>query len=491
MPTVLVVNSIKQKVWAREKMTNGSSPLEMVEEYLGRFEGTPVVELIAPGGVTSFPNASPRETEDKKSALVEAFSEIFADYDRIIYLWSDTPFLDRKLTDDLLTHHDRYMSQYTFSDGWPLGLTPEILEKSAMEKLALLGRGDDSPLSRDALFTLIQKDINAFDLETLISPVDFRLLRLELAADSKRNFLLLDRLREAGLTGGEAIAEGLNGKQELLRTLPAFFQFQITDRTQQKPFYLPEPDFSVRGDSMPRRDLKIMLDKAALFAGDGVVSLSFWGEPSLHPEIYAMMGDVLSHEGFRLLMETNGLGWDRNSLDALLDAFGPRIDWVVTLDALDPELYRQIRGEGQDEALGFIDYLGGKSEENLYVQTTRIGESEDFLEAFYQAWKEKPGKLIIKKYDHFCAKLPPRKITELAPWDRNPCWHIKRDMNVLMDGTVLLCQERLDREETLGNLLTEEISDIWERGCRVYGDHLKGAFSSFCADCDEYYTYNF
>ena len=491
MPTVLVVNSMKQKVWVREIMTSGSSPLNMVEEYLGRFAGIPVVELIAPGGVASFPNGSSRETEDKKSALVEAFSEIFDDYDRIIYLWSDTPFLDRKLTDDLLAHHEKYMSQYTFADGWPLGLTPEILEKSAMEKLALLGRGDNSPLSRDALFTLIQKDINAFDLETLISPEDFRLLRLELAADSKRNFLLIDRLVEEGLTSGKAIAGGLNRNQELLRTLPAFFQFQITEKTQQKPFYLPEPDFSVRGEYLPRQDLQIMLDKAALFAGDGVVSLSFWGEPSLHPHVYAMMEDVLSHEGFRLLMETNGLGWDRKALEPLLDSYGPRIDWVVTLDALDPELYRQIRGEGQEETLGFIDYLGGKSEENLYVQTTRIGVSEDFLEAFYQAWKEKPGKLIIKKYDHFCGKLPPRKITELAPWDRNPCWHIKRDMNVLMDGTVLLCQERLDREETLGNLLTGEISDIWERGCRVYGDHLKGAFPSFCADCDEYYTYNF
>ena len=119
------------------------------------------------------------------------------------------------------------MSQYTFSDGWPLGLTPEILENTAMEKLALLGREEAGVIKRDSLFTLIQKDINAFDLETIISPEDFRLLRLELAADGMRNFLLLDRLDKAGLNNGTSLAEGLLKHQDLFRTRPLlFFSFR-------------------------------------------------------------------------------------------------------------------------------------------------------------------------------------------------------------------------------------------------------------------------
>ena len=491
MPTVLVINSIKQNEWARRKLSAGSSSLERLAGYLDSFEGIPSVELVLPGKKASLDNAAAMETEDSRASLVGAFSKIFTGYDRIIYFWSDTPFLDKGLTDELLKHHDRYMSQYTFADGWPLGLTPEILEKSAMEKLEILGRGDSSPLERDSLFALIQKDINAFDLETLISPEDFRLLRLELAADSRRNFLLLDRLDKAGLNNGNTIVEGLNKKQELLRTLPAFFQFQITGKRAQIPFYLPEPDFNLNDEFVRREDLNLMLDKASRFVRDGVVSLSYWGEPSLHPDVYHLMEDVLSHEGFRLLMETSGLGWNREPLKPLLEKYSERIDWIVELDALDPSLYGKMRGEGQDEVLAFIDFLGEEVPDNLYVQTVRIKENEDYLEALYQAWKDRPGKLLIKKYDHFCKRLPPRKITELSPWERNPCWHLKRDMNILLDGTVLLCQERLDKKETLGNLLTGEISDIWERGCPVYGDHLRGDFPSFCAECDEYYTYNF
>ena len=113
-----------------------------------------------------------------------------------------------------------------------------------------------------------------------------------------------------------------------------------------------------------------------------------------------------------------------------------------------PPSIKPLRGEGQEKVLEFIEFLGKISPDNLYVQTTRMIENEDYLESLYQEWKEKPGQLIIKKYDHFCSCLPPRKVTELAPWVRNPCWHLKRDMTVLLDGTVLTCQERLDRKET-------------------------------------------
>ncbi|MDC7225089.1 MAG: spiro-SPASM protein [Spirochaetales bacterium] len=491
MSTVLVINSIKRNEWADRSFSRGDSVRERLNSYLRSFSDFPMVELVAPGSSGSVDGAVKRECEDSCSSLAEAFGEIFQGHERMVYFWSDTPFLDLSLTEKLLNHHEKYLSQYTFADGWPLGLTPEILERSAMEKLELLARGVETPLERDSLFTLIQKDINAFDLETLISPEDFRLLRLVLAADCKRNFLLLDRLDQSGLNGADSIAKGLGSHQELLRTLPAFFQFQITTKRLQVPTYLPCPDFTGGEEFLDYDSFQTMLDRAADFAGDGVISLSCWGEPAAHPRILDFMNLVLDKSGFRLLIETSGLGWDRESLLPLLKERGDRIDWIVEWDAQDRALYKALRGEGQAEAFAFIEFLGEHSRETLFVQTTRMAENEDYLEDLYQSWKERPGQLIIKKYDHYCGVLPPRKVTELAPWVRNACWHIKRDVTVLMDGTVLLCQEMLDKKEVLGNLLSQEMATIWEKGEAIYSAHLKGDYPPCCTKCDEYYTYNF
>ncbi len=490
MSTCYVVNAIKANTWADEPFSDGTTSRERTARFAGSLSDGPLIELIPPGGRGALKGATPMECGDTVEELVTRLEEAFSLAERIVYVWADTPFLDPELTRDLLAHHHLYMSQYTFSDGWPIGLAPEILENRIMEKLSLLARGDRSPLKRDSLFTLIQKDINAFDLETIISPKDFRLLRLTLAGDSKRNHLLLNRFIEAGLTTGKALAEGLDQSQNLLRTLPAFYQLQITNRRLQKPSYLPVPPFTDGDGEMGQEDFSLLLNKISRLSRDGVISLSLWGEPSLHSRIYEMMAEVLTHD-FRLLVETSGRGWEREKLLPLLEREGSRIDWIVELDALDPALYRALRGEGQEEALDFIAFLGENCGENLYVQTTRMGENEDHLESLYQTWKGKPGKLIIKKYDHFCGRLPSRKVTELAPLDRNPCWHIKRDMAVLLDGTVLFCQEALDGEKSPGNLIKEEPETIWSRGEALYLDHLDGKILSPCSECDEYYTYNF
>ncbi len=67
----------------------------------------------------------------------------------------------------------------------------------------------DEPVRRDSLFETIRRDINAFDIETRISPDDMRLLRLSLTADNPRNTLLLRRL--------EAACGGARGREQTAR----------------------------------------------------------------------------------------------------------------------------------------------------------------------------------------------------------------------------------------------------------------------------------
>jgi spiro-SPASM protein len=118
-------------------------------------------------------------------------------------------------------------------------------------------------------------------------------------------------------------------------------------------------------------------------------------------------------------------------------------------------------------------------------------ENEDDLEHFFRHWKETLGNVIIQKYDDFCGRLPERKVTDLSPVKRIPCWHIKRDVTVMLDGRVLLCREDTAAEHILGNIFQEKLEAIWGRGEDYYRRHLSSSYPNICTKCDEYYTFNF
>ncbi len=143
------------------------------------------------------------------------------------------------------------------------------------------------------------------------------------------------------------------------------------------------------------------------------------------------------------------------------------------------------------------------------MQAVRTAGAEDDIEKFYRSWKEitpNTSNIIIQKYDDFCGFMPRKQASDLSPVQRQPCWHLMRDMPVLIDGAVPLCREQIagNGGVLLGNVFMEEgagaganaLEVIWERGQRFYTEQagqIPGGkkFDSLCAGCDEYYTYNF
>ncbi|HYW83687.1 MAG TPA: hypothetical protein VFB30_10555, partial [Spirochaetia bacterium] len=49
--------------------------------------------------------------------------------DDVFYFFADCPFLDIEITLRMHANHRRYFADYTFADGYPYGLAPEILTK--------------------------------------------------------------------------------------------------------------------------------------------------------------------------------------------------------------------------------------------------------------------------------------------------------------------------------------------------------------------------
>ncbi len=94
-------------------------------------------------------------------------------------------------------------------------------------------------------------------------------------------------------------------------------------------------------------------------------------------------------------------------------------------------------------------------------------------------------------FDQERLDIPDRKVTDLSPLTRLPCWHNKRDLTVFLDGTVPLCREDVKAARPLGNVFRDPLEAIWKQGDETYREHLAGTYAPPCKACDEYYTFNF
>jgi spiro-SPASM protein len=442
-----------------------------------------------------------------KKSLLEILAGESAGFDLTYFAWADAPFLDPVLAGTLAERHRRYAAEYSYADGWPYGFAPELLAPGTAGILAKLLDGDGGPVERDTLFSVLQKDINSFDIETAVSPVDLRSHRLSLTADSRRNLLLLSRL--AGAVSGTPDAAGaaslIGERPELLRTLPAFYPVQVSGPCPQDCAFCPYPGSAVsREDFMEPSRFGELLDRIEAFSGDAVIDLSLWGELALHPRRLDLIRQVLARPALSLVIESSGVGWKTAEAELLAEEAGraaPRknrmapLSWILSLDTADGERYREIRGAGFTGAVDWAKRLLSLFPEDLYVQAVRVTGFEDDTERFYRFWKEAGAKSIIQKYDHFCGVLPDLRGADLSPIERQPCWHLMRDMPVFLDGSVPLCREDLapltDSGRLLGNVFTHSLEEIWSRGEAFYREQCAKIYGGICAGCDEYYTYNF
>ncbi|HET7838413.1 MAG TPA: spiro-SPASM protein, partial [Rectinemataceae bacterium] len=316
---LIYAGSLTQR--ALEGLPGGDSAYKRCLDFAS---GLPGLEraLVLEGRTTLPDGPFPRERREYWTidGVLERLGGLGEGLDAVFYFWADQPFLDAKLAARMLENFRRYRAQYGFADGYPVGLSTEILSPRIVPALRSLAAGSDggggAAPARDSLFAVIQKDINAFDIETEIAPLDLRDLRLTLACDSKRETLLVERLMAAGGSDEPSLLELIPRRLDLLRSLPAFVQVQVSGACPQTCQLCPYPKFGgdilSRSDFMPRNAFADILDQVVDLSDDAVIDISLWGEPSLHPDIAGLIDEVLARPSLSLIVETSGIGWDRS-----------------------------------------------------------------------------------------------------------------------------------------------------------------------------------
>lgn len=521
MKNVAVLYAADISEHAFEKVFNGKSAFDLVLEWSKNIPDCACTAIFSSseneGKIKSSVSDNVKIIAKEKwskgsfiSAVSKNLGEEEADYAVITY--ADTPFLNAELTQEICRTHEKYKAEYTFQDGYPYGLAPETLDKGACAIIAALLENNhkgkyEEEMSRDAVFSLLSLDINSFEIETVIAEKDYRLLRLEFECSSKINFnacraVFTDFNKSEGLI---SFCDRASSLLPALKTVPAFYNVQISGRYNHALCYVPEefaPAFDKEGaEDMSFSDFKVFIEKASLFSEKAVVSLSAFGEPLLNKDFELFVRETLKYKNLSLLIETDGTLLTEEMAKKLseIENAADRINWVIFIDAMDKTLYSKIHNCPEtdfDKALDGVSILERYFPRRVYPQMVRMKINEPSLESFFRFWKEpsspSAGKFIIQKYNNFCTLLSDEKPADLSPLERNPCWHLRRDMTVLCDGSAAPCVNQFNqKEKAVGNVFTDNLEDVWRKFDETLESQIEKKYLGLCRACDEHYTFNF
>ena len=436
--------------------------------------------------------------------------------DTIIFSFDDLPFINVELTEKLTKQHSEYHSEYTFADGYPYGFTPEVINAGSIAIMAKLAETNLKeaglkPVSRSCIYDFIKSDINSFEVETLIAPSDWRLLRLSFSTASKSDFLsssALSDIADSKLSADE-LAKIASVSLPVLKSLPKFYSIQISDKVNFRTIYSPlSAGLKASDKMMAYEDFESLINQIVDLSKEAVISLSVYGEPLTHPDFLKFVECVLSKKNLCLFIESDGLLVSPElceGLKTLVEKYSekpnlpyPKFMMALQLDAVSASCYKIIHEKADDtdfqKALQSVSMLSQALPGCIYPQFVRMNENEAELEAFFRYWNEKTsptaGNFIIQKYDSMAGALPERKPADLSPLERNVCWHLRRDMTILSDGTVPACRACL-ASSSLGNVFKEDLESVWHKNDDILKEQIEKKLSVMCGKCDEFYTFNF
>ena len=450
--------------------------------------------------------------------------------DSLIFSYADCLFVNKSLAQGLLSTHLDYKAEYTFAEGYPEGFAPEVLDKGTIAILLELSKTTASELgsqkvTRHSLFDMIKTDINSFEVETVLAPVDWRLFRFAFDCRKKENFIACQKLFEQfekdlsadeGLANADPVelSKAAASNPGILKTIPSFYNLQLAQKCQGKCSYCPYPKaLSQKEGTEPAAAAKIMdynkacalIDQIAEFSGEAVVGLSAWGECFNHPDLLKIIEKILSYQGLSVFIEADGCSIPDSFAEELAKVVNAaperkngwqKIMVVVSMDGFTAQTCAGLRGSdfNLEKSVEAVKKLQEAVPDCVYPQFVRMNANEAELENFFRYWKEKSnaskGNFIIQKFNSFAGMLKNEEPADLSPLERNICWHLRRDLTVLWNGDVPLCHSRV-LDDIQGNVFEQGIAPVWEKLNDELKNHINQNYCEKCGGCDEFYTFNF
>jgi spiro-SPASM protein len=417
------------------------------------------------------------------------------DWDEVCFLYFKgiSPLADQSLMKTAWDRHKKFFSQYSYSENLPEGIIPYILTREFLATLP-----DKLPNDVHAFFL---KNINQYDVDIFYIPPDLRQYRFDFRLNDVRNATLIESLLEKDSNiSYDQILPAIKARPNIFRLSPSYIEWEIYKGCELECSFCPRQfiDKSNEPTIFTFENVKSSIDKMDhSFSTPYTICLGGNGEPLLHPNINEIIHEILKESKLKELIIETALYKNVDSfltfLTSLDESLRQKLTIIVNFSTLKPDTYSRLYGKNLHSTIltdiGRLKLVLPPS--SLHVQMIKMIEVGDEVEAYFTFFEQMGINVILQKYNRFAGKLPEKRVSDLTPIHRDFCWHLNRDLVIDVSGNVSICKQ--NTTEILGNVLTEDLLLIWEKGQKHFAATLLGNHGEIpapCLNCDEWYTFN-
>jgi radical SAM protein with 4Fe4S-binding SPASM domain len=223
------------------------------------------------------------------------------------------------------------------------------------------------------------------------------------------------------------------------------------------------------------------------------MSLSWLGEPLLHPDINKMIRRAKESGIAEVWIHTNGILVDEKASEDILDS---GLDYIVfSVDAVTEETYNRLK-YGSDFSLvnrnieKLIETRNNRNQPypRVYVQIVNMAQTNDELTAFVDYWRARANMVRVATYQSPDGKPKDRNRVLNSPKSLFPCPQLWQRLVIGWDGAVYACLGDNACRKPLGNISDTSIYDVWHgddlnRMRELHSDY-KADELDICSHCD-------
>ena len=445
------------------------------------------------------------------TTLIQEVFEENETLEAIFYIDSFFPLIDFSALGQLANNHFKYRADYSFVENLPNGLTPKIISKDILSSLEDSSfKSLDNHPDKFVLNNYVERNIQEFHVEIHYVEPDIRILRLDFSSKNLRSMykskLFLQKMcsKESEVTNTlpvhQEINKWLNKQPNLIHVFPSYIEIEVISDCEYACTFCPRQFMDVENNSLSEKSFQkiiTFLEKQSL--KDTSICIGGLGEPLQHPNIQFYLEQLLNVDALsHLIIETNGLYLDR-IYSILSHKEAHKIRLIINISSINN--YASLHGasnENLSTVLKNIDAVtqqaipSFKHEKQCFIQVLKIKENQDEIDQLYELAKEKQVNFLLQKYNSYVNFMPEKRVSDMTPLEKFPCWHLRRDMFIRANGDVGFCKQDIHSEAIRGNIEQDDLIDIWHTQKKDWASNFKKDYTKIpkCQSCDEFFTFN-
>ncbi len=249
---------------------------------------------------------------------------------------------------------------------------------------------------------------------------------------------------------------------------PHIHQIEPTNRCNYSCIMCPRDAYMSRKIGyMDMESFRRIIGEISTFPDDiktKEIELFHFGESLFHPQILEMVGCTAS-AGLRPVLSVNPANLSQDQIDRLAGS-GP-LKIIVSLDSLNPERFKAIRGPvaDLDKAVSNTEALLHKSAGNrdivIVIRMIVMDINQEETESFRLFWQQRGIDPVFREFFPWnTAALAELGCFSTYP-PHMPCPFPWQHMVVQWNGDVVPCCRDFNGTIRLGNITRSSLQDIW------------------------------